>query len=476
MIPTPFAAIVLLGGLFARGGGALTLEVLLCLFGAAAAISLPALGGATVTPAVVFLPFLLWRAFRERRPEASLRNVSKSTFWISALSLWGVLSALAVPRLLAGRMQILTVDRSGGNVAAILLPLSPVSGNITQSGYALGGALTFIAARRLLSAEGRLTVFRDAGLWLAALNCLAAVINLAEFYLGLPSLLVWVRTANYAIFDSYEEAGLMRVQGTFSETSAFAAFTLPLFAFCLRLWLSRVRSQYSGFLALASLGLLLISTSTTAYAALSLYLLGCSAALLARVYLQGRLQRARALIGWATVLGLAVGAVALLAPQVFTRVANFAELTVLSKMQSSSGVERNSWNQHAWSNFLDTYGLGVGLGSARASGFALVLLSNVGLFGTLMFLAFSKAVLTANRSWQLDETHDVAVCLAARQAVIAGLVAALVSAAVFDLGIAFYVFAAAASIAPRSPRAAPEAVAWSSSSSPRWARAAASQL
>jgi hypothetical protein len=59
MIPTPFAAIVLLGGLFARGGGALTLEVLLCLFGAAAAISLPALGGATVTPAVVFLPFLL---------------------------------------------------------------------------------------------------------------------------------------------------------------------------------------------------------------------------------------------------------------------------------------------------------------------------------------------------------------------------------------------------------------------------------
>jgi len=39
-----------------------------CLFGAAAAIALPALGGATITPAVMFLPFLLARALGERGP------------------------------------------------------------------------------------------------------------------------------------------------------------------------------------------------------------------------------------------------------------------------------------------------------------------------------------------------------------------------------------------------------------------------
>lgn len=474
MIPTPFAAIVLLGGLLAKGSGALTLEVILCLFGAAAAISLPALGGATVTPAVVFLPFLAWRAFSEPLPGASLRSVAKPTFWLVLLAVWGTLCALAVPRLLAGRLQILTIDRSGGNVGASLLPLSPVSGNITQSGYAFGAALTFIAARRLLSQEGRLRAFCDAGLWLAGLNCLAALINLCEFYLGLPSLLAWVRTANYVIFDSYEEAGLMRVSGTFSETSAFAAFTLPLFAFCFRLWLSRVKSLVSGGLALASLVLLLISTSTTAYAALSLYLAGASIALLARVYFRGSLPRANALVWWASGGVLVMVLAAFLAPQVYVRIAEFVELTVLNKMHSSSGVERNSWNQHAWSNFVDTFGLGVGLGSARASGFGLVLLSNVGLPGTLMFIAFLKGVFTANSAWHDEETPERAVSLAARQAVIAQLCAAAISGAVFDLGIAFYVFAAAASVRPKVAAVRTRSPATSANSA-RWARAAFSQ-
>ena len=145
----------------------------------------------------------------------------------------------------------------------------------------------------------------------------------------------------------------------------------------------------------------------------------------------------------ATLWTSSVGAVALAAPHVFTRVAEFAQATVLSKMQSSSGVERNSWNQQAWSNFRDSYGLGVGLGSARASGFALVLLSNVGLAGTLTGWPLASA--TAH------------------------------SAAVFDLGIAFYVFAAAASVRVRPLAATAADVAWTSASSARWARAAASQ-
>ena len=475
MIPTPFAAIVLLGGLLARGSSALTLEILLCLFGAAAAISLPALGGATVTPAVVFLPFLLWRAFSEPLPGASLRSVSKGSFWLVMLAAWGTLMALLVPRLLAGRLSILTIDRSGGNVGASLLPLGPVSGNITQSGYAFGAALTFIAARRLLLHEGRLKAFCDAGLWLAGLNCLAAFINLCEFYLGLPSLLAWVRTANYVIFDSYEEAGLMRVSGTFSETSAFAAFTLPLFAYCFRLWLSRVKSLVSGGLALLSLLLLLISTSTTAYAALSLYLAGCSVALLARVYFRGSLPRAKALTWWGSGAALAFVLASFFAPQVYVRIAEFVQVTVLNKMQSSSGVERNSWNQQAWSNFVDTWGLGVGLGSARASGFGLVLLSNVGLPGSLMFVGFLRGVFGANDSWRRDETPEQAVSLAARQAMIAQLCAAAISGAVFDLGIAFYVFAAAASVRAKFPVAAFDTTPATSASSPRWARAAFSQ-
>ncbi|MGC4089029.1 MAG: hypothetical protein QM756_14230 [Polyangiaceae bacterium] len=473
MIPTLFGALVVLGGLLTRGGAALSLGLLLCLFGAAAAVSLPALGGATLTPAVVFLPFLLWRALSERAERGPLRRANPASFWLVLLAAWGALSATLLPRLLAGRMQILTVDRSGGATAASLLPLTPVSGNITQTGYALGGALTFVAARRLLQRDGRLLQFRDAALWLCALNCAAAVWSLLEFHLGLPSLLSWVRTANYAIFDSYEEAGLMRIQGTFSESSAFAAFTLPLFAFSLRLWLGRVGSRLSGTLALCSLLLLLLSTSTTAYAALGLYLAGWAAALLGRFYLSGGVPRAGDLLGWSLGIATALGVSSLLWPQLFGRVAEFAQMTVLSKMQSSSGVERNAWNQQAWSNFVDTFGLGVGLGSARASGFALVLLSNVGVVGTLLFLGFWRSVWRSAEpgAWR-EGSPEGCICLAARQATLAALTAALVSAAVFDLGIAFYVFAAAASVG--APTWALRSASESSLSAARWQRAAAS--
>ena len=62
--------------------------------------------------------------------------------------------------------------------------------------------------------------------------------------------------------------------------------------------------------------------------------------------------------------------------------------TVGGKVHSRSGIERATWNWQAWSNFVDTYDLGVGLGSARASSFPLVVLSNRGLPGGLMFSAF----------------------------------------------------------------------------------------
>jgi hypothetical protein len=471
MTPTIFAAVVVLAGLLARGGAALTVQLVLCLFGAAAAISLPALGGATVTPAVLFLPFLSLRALGDRAELLSFRRVSRATFWLGLLALWGVLSALLFPRLFAGDMQILTVDRNGANLGATLLPLGPVSGNITQSGYALGGALAFFAVRRLLKAKGRLQQFRDAALLLGALNVLAALLNLAEFHLGLPGILAYVRTGNYAIFDAYEEAGLMRVQGTFSETSAFSAFTLPLFAFALSLWLQRVRSVYSGSIALASLSLLLISTSTTAYAALAVYSCAFAVVLGTRAYLHGQVPRVGALLGWAVAICLGTLVIGLVRPEILARVSEFAKLTVLSKLDTSSGFERSSWNRQAWANFRDTFGLGVGLGSARASGFALVLLSNVGVVGTLLFAAFLWATC---RGLPGEFTEESAVPRASRHAVLAALAAAFVSGAVFDLGVAFYAFAAAASM--RRGQVPRRAQAASSSSASRWQRAAASQL
>lgn len=446
MTITLFSAFVCLGGVLLSGGGSVYLQMLFCLFGGSAALLFPALGGATITPAMLYLPFLTVHAWFERDRVAWLQRVSRAGFWLALLAGWGVIGAYYWPRLFAGQVEILTIDRGMVDAGAVIYPLRPVSGNITQTGYALGGACAFFAFRGLMSKPGRLDHFRDAVLLLGLLNAGAALLSLAEYHLGLPSLLDHVRTAGYGINRAYESGGLLRIAGTFPETSAFATFTLPLFAFAFHLWLSAVRPLYSGAVAGLSLALLLGSTSATAYAGLAGYLTCVALGLLWRAHVQRQVPRLSTLVACACVLLLALGLAFLFELGVTRRVSAFFDETLLGKLESVSGVERGSWNQQAWRNFVDTYGVGVGLGSARASSFPLVLLSNVGAVGTLLFLAFLKHVL-----WVPKRTAVEPVARAAREAVLAALITASISATVFDLGVAFFAFAAAGTIAHSDP-------------------------
>jgi hypothetical protein len=146
----------------------------------------------------------------------------------------------------------------------------------------------------------------------------------------------------------------------------------------------------------------------------------------------------------------------LLRPEFADRLAEFFGVTVARKLDSLSGLERGSWNQQAWINFLDSRGLGVGLGSARASSYVLVLLSNVGLFGATLFLLFLGCVLWSpgpTDALTVADAHARAVQRAARHAVLAAVIAATVSAVVFDLGLSFYAFAAAAATPALARRA-----------------------
>lgn len=128
-------------------------------------------------------------------------------------------------------------------------------------------------------------------------------------------------------------------------------------------------------------------------------------------------------------------------------------MTVFNKLDSGAGVERSSWNRQAWQNFVDTYGIGVGLGSARASSLLFVLISNLGLLGTPFFFAFAKRCI-GNRGQIVDPVRE-----ASRQAFLAALATGMVNCGVCDLGSAFYAYAAASSRAAtgteRSPRAGP---------------------
>jgi O-Antigen ligase len=451
VVPTPFGAIVLLLGFLASEATALSLQLWLCLFGAAAAISLPALGGATITPPVFFLPFLTWKAVRRGKFVEYLRQVPRAGLYIAVLALWGLLSAFVMPRLFSGDIQVLTVDRTSGAGGVQQIPLRPVSGNITQSAYALGAACAFLVTHHLLRRPGRLEGFRDATLTLGALTCLAAVINLLEFYAGLPPILEYVRTADYAHFGSYEAAGtgLMRIAGTFSEASAFAAFILPLFAFSSTLWYFGERARIAGPIALGCFMLLAVSTSTTAYVGLTLYFVVVMAHLASRLFASRWLRRARVLAVLCGLIALFVFASILFELRFAQKILEVLDAFVFTKLESKSAATRGMWNAQAWSNFRDSLGLGVGLGSARASSYPLVLLSNVGLLGFLLFTAFAGAVLFPRKS-----VTQCPTTIAARNAALCVIISACLVGTVFDLGVAFYLYCAAACSAASAPSSA----------------------
>jgi O-Antigen ligase len=439
MVPSLFALIVPLAGAFATHTRTLQLQMLFCLFGGAAALTLTAMGGAIITPAVLFLPFLLYRGLVGKRLQTS--RVPPAGFWLGLAVGWGVLGAIILPRVLAETTRIMIVDRESVEQIPELVWLRPVSGNITQAGYAVGNVLTFFAVRALLVRKDRFDRLRDAVLLLGALNCAAAIINLGEYHLGLPPILEYVRTG-YKVYGTYEAAGtgLVRIHGTFPETSMFSAFTLPLFAFTFSLWLSGVRPTYSGTVAGISLVFLLISTSGTAYVGLAAYL-GCMGLMVWR-----RSQNTSKHLSKLFMIGL-LALTALVAAFVFEfegikRVEQVFDAAVMKKMESDSGSARSLWNKQAWQNFLDSYGLGIGLGSARASSFPLVLLSNLGAIGTFAYVAFVKNVIAGPSADPAIEPMQ----RAARQAVLAALITASVSGIVFELGVAFYVFAAIATV------------------------------
>ena len=445
-----FTFIVLLCGLFANEATCITFAVLFTLLGSTAAIALPALGGAAITPALLFLPFLVLHALFARLRTREPYTLSRPGTLLAILVLWGLISAIVMPRVLDGETQVIVLDRLSAK-SPRLYPLRPLPTNITQTVYVFGHLLCFLSMRMLLRAPKRLITFRNAVLLVAALNICGGLLNLLESALHLPSLLDYVRNAEgYAMAIEYSLGGLPRLHGTFPEASLFAYYSLPLFAFSLSLWTARAETRYSPLVCAGLLLMLLLSTSTTAYLGLFGYGLYYAITELPRK----RVPKPLALMAALAVLVLL--ATYALELELMQHLNRFVRATLLDKAASGSGQERAQWNAQAFRNFLDSYWVGVGLGSARASSFPLVLLSNLGLFGAVVFALFAWNVCRAPYLERAQASaEDFAVRKAASDATIAALIGALIAVGMFDLGVSFYMFGAAASSLRREPAPQP---------------------
>lgn len=442
----PLGAVVLgLGCLGLLAGPSFTIYTFLVstLLGAAAAIVLTSLSFANVQPAHLLLLFLVGAALV--RPHA-LRTAMNSLafpnagFWLLLTATYAVLSAALLPRIFAGATYVFAIARTELGPGIVAMPLAPASGNITQSVYFLGDVVCFLAFYVFAAEAGGLKVTVRAVLLCAVINLLFALLDIASWLTNTADFLGFIRNANYRMLDDATVLGFKRIVGSFPEASTFAYFTLGWFAFCTRLWLGGLHPRLSGGIALASLAVVAFSTSSTGYGGLA----GFAAALylvnLGRILVRPATRQTLAFVLAAPLIaGVLLIGLYLHQPS-WQAVEGLVEKTVVTKLASESGIERERWNDQAMVNLADTHGLGAGTGSVRASSFPIAVLSNIGVIGAATYGCFLLALFLPGRDrWQ--GSYPKAAQSAARWACFTQLVAASVSGSFIDLGLPFFIFA-----------------------------------
>jgi hypothetical protein len=421
--------------------------VVATLLGSAAAIQI---GAANIPPAHVLLGFLAVSTFTRRAETAhAIRAMSfpQPGFWLMSLVIYGVITGFLMPRLLAGSMPIVPLGVSlEYATTGSTVPLGPVSSNLTQAIYLVGDVTCFVMIVAIASTEAGFAAITKAVIAYVAFNVMFALLDVFTYNTGTQWLLEPIRNATYTLHVDEEVSGMKRIAGSFTEASAFAGQTLVALGFVGSLWVCGRRPALTGMLALASLVLVVLSTSSIGLAG--------TPPLLAILYVTALTRRgidlsrpfATAALVCAPLLVVAVILAAQLDDEAWKPIRDYIDVLIFNKVGSVSAVERGSWNTFALQNFFDSYGLGVGLGTVRASSFPVALLSNVGLPGTICYVLFAASALLRRRGTPGSYYSDVR--LAARNSCIGLILAASFVGTSVDQGLLFYLLAGVACAEP----------------------------
>jgi len=222
-----------------------------------------------------------------------------------------------------------------------------------------------------------------------------------------------------------------------SEASAFASYTLVVFAIFLNLWVDRIRTHLTGPIAALLFFGLMISTSGSGYVGFAMLMMVVVAG--RSLHLFGAMEfRRHAELLIATFFAICATILALaLVPAMGEALSGFLEETVFGKLESASGQERTLWNRTAMQNFYDTSLLGAGLGSTRASSIAVVLLSQVGIPGTAFFVLHIASVMLTRLNPDLSREAR-ALITAVRYGIVAHLIVAVLAKGDFVFPMLFY--------------------------------------
>jgi hypothetical protein len=413
------------------------------LLGAAAAFNINGVGGVSIPPAHLLFGFLAIRLVGSAEIRQKILQAvapGRPGFWLLLTVASSLVTAYFMPRLFQGETFVFPVRAQ----AAGLAPLEPATSNFTQSAYFVADASCFLILSGFADTRGGTRVLLNAGLVGATVNLVFAALDLLTYFTNTADLLSPIRNASYAMLVETDMAGFKRIVGSFTEASSFGGTTLGYFAFTTRLWLLGFQPRLSGTLALLSLLAILLATSSTGYVGLVAYFGVTYLEILLRVMWRPSTPQMRFFVLAVPPLLLIIGLSIALNDTLSSSARDLLDMFLFQKLSSSSGVERSTWNRMALQGFFDTFGLGFGNGSGRASSFAVAVLANLGIIGTVPFAIFLLKILFGQHA-AAQPPFEVAGRMAAKSMCLAWVIAATVSNPLIDLGLQFYAFAALAS-------------------------------
>ncbi|MFW2513778.1 hypothetical protein ACNI3K_08360 [Demequina sp. SO4-13] len=324
-----------------------------------------ALGGAALLA-------LQWLA-RSGAPGAPRLAEIPGVTLLLVLLAWSALVVLLAPLAFAG-METVTEGRWA------LIPGVVNSSNIAQLLYlGLGIVIIVILARSRTTAPSLLAIPLGVGIALALWRYLA-------IHAGVPFPEGVFANSPSFLYIEQAPGGVPRFRGIHSEPAGLAGSAIAAAAYGVSLASQTrgARRVAAVALAAAAIFLGLVSTSTTFLVAGAVLVVLAVAVMAWRlVRLDLRVSRANA-VG---ALGVIAGAVLALPVLVGLFTAEVDE-----KLESTSFDDRSTSDARSFDIFMRTWGLGIGLGSVRASSLVFTLLGAVGVIGMILFVAALLAI------------------------------------------------------------------------------------
>ncbi|MEO8243086.1 MAG: hypothetical protein ABI832_12310 [bacterium] len=455
-LPSTFIAAAMIGTLMVVGlRRGLWVFFAMMPLGAAAAFNLPAVGNASFgikeLAVVVVLGLVLVQPRGLDNVIGTLRLGQPGGIAL-VLFVFCIVSALWVPRVFGGMTDVFTISRSANVNGIRSIPLGPTSGNLTQ----LFAMTLSLAAFLALATHGRTDPdhrrIEKAMAIATGLNLALGLLDIGSASMGATYLMDPLRTANYSILSEAKMMGFKRMIGGFPEASSFGSFSMGVFGFWLHRYLVDPKSRLPLVMLLIALFCVVRSTSSAAYVALVVYI---------GVYtLYGVATRMRTVLSKQIAITAILGVLliwhamimAYAAYELVEPVTAFLNESLFYKLGSDSGVERMSWNAQALRNLTDTWLIGAGLGSARASNWLLSSLGSIGLPGTALFVAWLISVFRMRVMVRGSPAEMTVTAL--KWGCVATIVTELLIASTPNIGVFFFAMAGLATGLARSTQKA----------------------